>query len=346
MDNIIEKKCKISDAIKVLNSSSIKSLIVLDKKKFLGTVTDGDIRRGLINKINIDANILKIANKKSITTFKKKINEKLRQKMINKKIYCLPIIAKNKTYIGFHNIFEKTQSETNNDSCVVIMAGGKGERLLPLTKKIPKPMIKIKGKPIIEIIINKILKDDLKKIFVTTHYKAKIIENYFKNKKRYTSNLSFIRDKKPLGTIGSLSMINLKNYDHCIVTNADILSNFMFGDVLKYHKLNNSDLTITTYIKKVTSDYGNLTLKGKMIHNFKEKPSHIQNISVGIYVVKTDLLKYLNKNEYCDVPTFINRLIKKKKEIMSYPIHEDWIDVGTKENLRLAKMKFKKKLFK
>lgn len=341
MNNTIEKKYKISDAIKLLDRSDIKTLIVLDKKKFVGTITDGDIRRCLINKIDIDSNILKITNKKSTTTLLKIISEDFRQKMINKKIYCLPIVTANKTCIGYHNIFKTNNYIYNDDCCVAIMAGGKGTRLLPLTKKIPKPLIKIKGKAMIEIIINKILKDKFKKIFITTHYMAEKIEKYFQ-KKECRQSLSFIREKKPLGTIGSLATIKLNKFSHCIVTNADILSNFMFSDIVRYHKLNNADLTICTYYKKVKSDYGNLTLKGKMIHNIKEKPTYIQNISVGIYVIKTQLLGYLNKNQYCDVPSFINLLIKNKKKVMSFPLHENWLDIGTIENLKIARKKFNK----
>lgn len=341
MNNIIQKKSNISTAIKLLNLSEIKTLVVLDKNKFIGTVTDGDIRRGLLNKITIDDNILKITNKKSITTFSKILKDNFKQKMIKKKIYCVPIITKNKNYLGYHNITEKTQAVLNDDSCFVIMAGGKGKRLLPLTKKIPKPLIKIKNKPMIEIIIKKILKDKFKKIYITTNYMAEKIEKFLK-KEKYKSVLSFIRENKPLGTIGSLSKINFNEYNHCIVTNSDILSNFVYSDILKYHKLNNADLTICTYYKKVKSEYGNLTVKGKMISNINEKPTYIQNISIGIYVIKTELIKILKKNKYCDTPDFINLLIKKKKKVMSFPLHENWIDIGNVDNLKIARKKFNK----
>lgn len=341
MNNIIQKKSNISNAIKILNLSEIKTLIVLDKKKFIGTITDGDIRRGLLNKITIDTNILKITNKKSVTTFSKTLGDNFKQKMIKKKIYCVPIITKNKNYLGFHNIIEKSQSLLNDDCCFVIMAGGKGKRLLPLTKKIPKPLIKIKNKPMIEIIIKKILKDKFKKIYITTNYLAEKIEKFF-NKKKYKQSLSFIRERKPMGTIGSLSKINFNEFNNCIVTNSDILSNFVYSDILKYHKLNNAELTICTYYKKVKSDYGNLTVKGKLIRNIHEKPTYIQNISIGIYVINTELVKFLKKNEYCDIPDFINLLIKKKKKVMSFPLHENWIDIGNIDNLKIARKKFNK----
>lgn len=341
MNNIIQITSNISDAIKILNLSEIKTLVVLNKSKFIGTVTDGDIRRGLLNNITIDTNILKITNKKSTTTFLKKLNDNFKQKMIKKKIYCVPIITKNKKYSGFHNISEAPQNLLNDDTCFVIMAGGKGKRLLPLTKKIPKPLIKVKNKPMIEIIIKKILKDEFKKIYITTNYMAQKIEKFLK-KKKYKKYLSFIRERKPMGTIGSLSKINFNEFNNCIVTNSDILSNFIYSDILKYHKLNNADLTICTYYKKVKSDYGNLTIKGKMISNINEKPTYIQNISIGIYAIKTELIKFLKKNQYSDIPDFINLLIKKKKKVMSFPLHENWIDIGNIDNLKIARKKFNK----
>ena len=313
MNNIIEKSNKISDAIEFLNTSELKTLIVLNKKKFIGTITDGDIRRGLLKKIDINSSLLKIANKKPFTTFRKILDKKTEIKMQNKEIYCLPIISKNNEYIGYHKIDKKSFDTVNDDTIIIIMAGGKGKRLAPLTNKIPKPMIKIKGKPMIEHIIEKIIKDNFKKIIVTTHYKGQIIESYLK-KKKYSSKIKFLREEKPLGTIGSLSVMDLRKYKNCIVTNADILSNFQFSDILRYHKLNDADFTITTYLKKVVSEYGNLKLKGKMIQDIKEKPSHIQNISIGIYAFKTAIINNLMKNQYCDVPTLINKLIQKKKE--------------------------------
>ena len=342
MQNLIEKNKKISDAIKILNLSEIKTLVVLDKNKFLGTITDGDIRRGLIKKININSNILKITNKKSFTTSKEKLDEKTHLRMLKRKIYCLPILSKKQGYLGYHKIDEKVVNTLNDDTIIIIMAGGRGKRLNPLTKKIPKPMIKVQNKPMIEHIVEKILKNNFKKIIITTHYKSGIIENYLK-KKKYASKIEFFKETSPLGTIGSLSMMNLKKYKNCILTNADILSNFQFTDILKYHKLNNADLTITTYIKKIQSEYGNLVLKGKMIRNIKEKPSHIQNISIGIYAFKTIILKNLKKNKYCDVPTLINRIIKNKKKVVSFPLHENWIDIGDIQKLKIAKKQFNSK---
>ena len=342
MKNLIEINKKISDAINILNLSEIKTLIVLDNNKFLGTITDGDIRRGLIKKININSNILKITNKKSVTTTKNKFDEKTNLRMLKKKIYCLPILSKNNKYLGYHKIDEKAVNTLNDDTIIIVMAGGRGKRLNPLTKKLPKPMIKINNKPMIEHIVEKILRDKFKKIIITTHYKSEIIESYFK-KKRYSSKIEFFKETTPLGTIGSLSMINLKKYQNCILTNADILSNFQFTDILKYHKSNNADLTITTYINKIQSEYGNLVLKGKIIRDIKEKPSHVQNISIGIYAFKTAILKNLKKNKYCDVPTLINKIIKNKKKVVSFPLHENWIDIGDLHKLKIAKKQFNSK---
>lgn len=345
--NTIQQTNTISEAIKLLHLCKIKTLIVLDKNKFIGTITDGDIRRGLLKQISLDSDVLKITNKKSITTFSKILDDKFKKKIIRKKIYCVPIIKKDKNYIDYHYVAQekdnllKKDNLLNSDTCCVIMAGGKGKRLLPLTKKIPKPLVKIKNKPMIEVIIKKILRDQFNKIYITTNYMAEKIEKFLM-KRKYKLHLNFVREKKEMGTIGSLSKINFDKYNHCIVTNSDVLSNFVYSDILNYHKLNNADLTICTYFKKIISNYGNLTTKGKMISNIIEKPTYVENISIGIYVIKTKLLKLLKKNTYCDVPDFINLLIKKKKKVMSFPLYENWIDIGNLENLKIARKKFNK----
>lgn len=338
MNNIVKKKLIIDEAIKILNIAEIKTLIIVRQKKLLGTVTDGDIRRGLIKKISLKSNVEKVINFKPYSTKNQIFSQNLKNRMLKNKISCLPIIDKNNNFLGQHNLNDTIEDENNNNNnknVIIIMAGGRGKRLSPLTDKIPKPMIKIGKKPMIGHIVDKFLKQGFKNIIITTHYKSNIIKKYFQNKNRYSS-LKFYREKKPLGTIGCLANLNLSAYENCIISNSDILGGYSPEEILKYHKLNNSDMTVTTYLKKISSPYGNLSNKGKMIYNITEKPTYFENIAIGFYVVKRKFLINLKKNNFMDVPNFINKLIKLKKKVMSFPLHEEWIDVGTKENLKLA----------
>jgi dTDP-glucose pyrophosphorylase/CBS domain-containing protein len=342
MNNLIDISSTINDAIKTLNLSDVKTLIILNNKKFIGTITDGDIRRGLIKKISLNSNILKIANKRPYTTNYKTLSDKMKLSIKSKKIYCVPIVKKNLEYIGYHKISDNTVNTLQDNSLVVVMAGGRGKRLDPITKKIPKPLVKIKNKPLIEHIVNKTFKDNFKKILITIHYKGNMIKNFFK-KNKYSKKILFFKENKPLGTVGSLSLINVKGYENCILTNSDIISNFSFLDILRYHELNKSDLTIATYFKKTQSKYGNLILNGKNIRNIMEKPLREENVSVGIYVIKSEMLKFLKKGKFCDMPSFINKLINLKKKVVSFPLHENWIDIGNHESLNLARKKFNSK---
>lgn len=342
MDNIINKEITISDAIKILNSVEIKTLIIINNKKLLGTITDGDIRRGLIKKINLKSSVKKVINFKPYTTTSKIFSPALKNRMLKKKINSLPIVDKKKKFLGQYNLNDIVEENKNNKdkNVVIIMAGGRGKRLSPLTDKIPKPLIRVGKKPIIGHIVDKFLKQGFNKIIITTHYKSNMIKKYFKNKNKYR-NLKFYREKKPLGTIGCLANLNLKNYDNCIISNSDILGGYSPEDILKYHILNNSDMTVTTFLKEISSQYGKLSNKGKIIYNIREKPTYFENIAIGLYVVKRKFLLNLKKNKFMDVPDFINKLIKIKKKVMSFPLHEEWIDVGTKDNLKIAIKKIK-----
>lgn len=341
MKNIIKKNINISQAIKILNSVEIKTLIVIKNKKLLGTITDGDIRRGLIKKINLSSSILRVINFKPVTTKNKIFSLKLKNRMLNKKINCLPIIDQNNFFLGVHKINDliKFEKKYNENNIVIIMAGGRGIRLSPITDKIPKPLIKVGKKPIIAHIVDKFLNQGFKNIIITTYYKSNMIKDYFQSKDRY-SKIKFFKEKKPLGTIGCIANLNLKKFQNCIISNSDILGNYSPEEILKYHDLNKSDMTVTTYLKKISSPYGNLSNKGKVIYNIKEKPTYFENIAVGIYIIKRKFLLMLKKNKFMDVPQFINKMIKNKKKVMSFPLHEEWIDIGTKENLKTAKKKF------
>ncbi len=331
-ENLIQNSFSLKDVVKRLQKVKIKTLIVLNKKYFLGTITDGDLRRAILNDIQLSAKAEDIANKKSIFTKETDYSEKLEKIFKKKKIDILPIINSKRLYIGYHVLEKKLKNELCD---FVIMAGGFGKRLMPLTKKIPKPLIKIKSKPMIEYIIQKAQKEKFKNIKIITHYKSEQIEHFVKNK---FSSVKVYKEIYPMGTIGGIKKLNLNmnSSNNTLITNCDIFTSSSYNSILNFHKSSKADMTVVTEMKKIQSPFGNIKLNKKKVTKFEEKPEHINNVVIGIYIFKNSVLKYLKNYRKLDLPNFINLLIKKNKKIVPYPIVEKWVDIGNKSNLREA----------
>lgn len=326
----------IEDALKSLSASSLRVCIVLDKKNFFkGVLNDGDIRRALLNGNNLKTRIDNIYNKRPIIIKNKIIKKTLIDKLLKLDIDYAPII-KEKKVIDIFNI--KRKIPTNFKAQVIIMCGGLGTRLKPLTEKIPKALIKIKNEPMLSLVIKKIRSYGFTDFILATNYKSNLIKNYYKKRKLSNIKIRYTKEKKPLGTAGSLSlmkkMISEKNL---LITNCDVISNINYGNLMEFHNKNKAFLTIA--VKKFTSvnQFGEMYLNGMNVKNIIEKPKKDVTINAGIYVLNKNCLKYLKNNQYIDMTDLILELIKKNKKIIAYPFFENWYDLGTKNDLKFFK---------
>ena len=330
---LLKKNNSIFDAVKSLNKTNYQvCLIVDDKKKLLGTITDGDIRRSIIKKINFNNSVIKIMNKKPVFIregFDVSSVEKLMKK---KSVLQLPVVNKQKEVV---NLVVWKDDKTNNNR-VIIMAGGLGKRLRPLTSRLPKPMIKIKNKPILEHIINKLKSQGFNNVTISVRYLAKTIKNFFKNGKNFGVNINYLHEKKVLGTAGSLSLIKpKKNEDDYIIINADTIFDLNLNDLINFHKKKNSLLTMAIRQEFFKSDYGIIKSKGYKFDKIEEKPIITTYVNAGIYIVSKKVLKNIKKNKYLDMPDLFNELKKKKnKKIFLFPIYENYQEVGTLKDLK------------
>jgi len=345
---MIEKKL---DYCLALETSSIKECIlylekstkqiifvVNNNKKLLGSLTDGDLRRAILKNYDLDTKIKSIYKKKPIKSMNNiSFNDALKIMQFNR-INHLPIVDKKNKIIGFYSrsFFETDKIEYECD--FVIMAGGKGTRLKPYTNNKPKPMLKISGKPILEIIINNAKKQGFKNFIFAINYLGEVIENYFKNGKKFGVEIKYIKEKKPLGTLGSLANLNKKfKHENVIVANGDVISDINYKSLVEFHNLNKSDATMAVYPYKNQSPYGEVITKDAKIIDINEKPVSISYVNAGVYVFKKNVLKLLKKNKEMDAVTFFNTLRNKKKKIMAFAVHESWKDIGAKNEF----LKFK-----
>ena len=318
-------------AITKLQKLENKFCLILDERnKFLGTLVDGDIRRGLLKHYNINDKIEKFIEKKPIVTFKELNNERVNIILKNKQINCLPLINKNRKLINVY--LPNINSEIHFiNSEMLIMAGGKGTRLRPLTNKTPKPLLIVKGRSIIEQIISVAKRQGIKKFHISIHYLGYKIKKFLGDGSKYGVKINYLEEKKPFGTAGSIKL--LKNFNKpIIVSNADIISNINYYEMIKYHNKHKSLITVSAKIFDEKNNYGRIILKGNRISKIIEKPKNKFLINAGIYIISPSIKKYLRSKNYFDMTDLIDIAIKTNDRIHVFPLHEYWNDYGLKEN--------------
>ena len=216
----------------------------------------------------------------------------------------------------------------------IIIAGGFGKRLYPITKNIPKPMIIVKNKPILEHIILSARDEGFYKFTIIVYHLKNKIKNYFKDGSKFGVNIDYVEEKFPLGTAGGLSLLKKKISKNIIVTNADTLSNISYKDLLSYHIANKSKATVGVKVMSSRENYGLVKLKGLNVVRFDEKPILHKFINCGVYALSNSLLSALNFNKNMDMITFLKKIKKNKNEIFAFPLYEGWLDLGNKKNIK------------
>lgn len=331
------------NALKKINNNGCRCLIVLNERnKFLGVLSDGDLRKKISLGYKLDEKIKSIYNKKPLYFFEKNFSfRKIENKFYEEKLDLIPVLKKNKTVkkIYFLNDFIKEdEAPKKNSLSALIMAGGKGTRLDPFTKVLPKPLIPIKGKPIIEIIIEKFLVSNVSDIYVSLNYKSKVIKSYL-NTNKYLNKIKYINEVKPLGTAGCLKYFKKFNKKDLIITNCDILLNSNIENIYNSHVKNKNDLTIVISPNKIKSSYGSVVIdkKNMQVKDMMEKPEFEMLTNIGFYIISSKILKNLKIKSKIDMNELIKSLLKKNKRIGYYKINERyWTDIGQWEEYKKA----------
>jgi dTDP-glucose pyrophosphorylase len=335
---IIKKKINLRQALSKLQENEIKMLCFVNKKnELVGAINDGDIRRAILKYQNLDLDLNKIINKRPITGNINLSDKDAYQIMKRKQIDYLPIL-KNRKIIEIKCLKNFELLKKNYNVSINVMAGGFGKRLKPYTNKLNKCLVLVtKKKRIIDYSLENVLKINFKNINFFLHYKKEQVKKYIRSKyKKFQSN--FYYEKKPLGTIGGLSQLKINDdTDIFILINADVVCSIDFERLIDFHKSNKSDFTIVTSQKEIQLKYGLLENLNLNIDSIHEKPSLSFNINTGIYLFNPKLLKLIKKNQVMDAVSFIKLLKQNKKKIISYPIYENWFDLGTPEDLQQFK---------
>ena len=335
-NTLLDSSANIKQAINVLNISALKIVIVTNSNnKFLGTISDGDIRRGILKGFSLNSPIKEIIQTNSLVVDPKMNRDAVLQLMVTRKIQQIPIVDDEGIVSGLH-LWDEINLQPKRNNVMVIMAGGKGTRLLPITADRPKPMLEVLGKPILEHILQRAIKQGFSRFVISVGHLGHLIEEYFEDGNNLGISISYIREDKPLGTAGALSLLEFEPIDPVIITNGDVLTGLDYGEMIDFHVQQKTDATMATRVYEIQNPFGVVNTDGLDIIGYVEKPVSRNNINAGVYVFDPNLLKVLHRNEYMDMSTVFERLIQGDYRVIAFPIHEQWLDIGRPEELRIA----------
>lgn len=333
---LISPDATLRSTIEVIDRGGIRIALVVDTNTYLiGVVTDGDIRRALLNGFEMNNKVSEIMNTKPITVNLNTNEKDTIQLMKENQILAIPILD-NKKVIGIKTYdLENEVSEFENP--VFIMAGGFGERLRPLTADTPKPLLKIDERPLLEITLQNFINRGFKNFYISTHYLGEKIQDYFGTGENLNVSINYINEESPLGTAGSLELLKTNNFKESIlICNGDILTNMNYERLLKFHLKNKSDFTLCVRDYEYQIPYGVINTIENKILSIDEKPTKRFFINAGIYICSPSLLNLIDKDEHIDMTDLITRFLSQNINALMFPIHEYWLDIGKLEDYKRA----------
>lgn len=318
----------IRDALKKIDEGLIKIGLVVDtSEKLVGTLTDGDIRRGLLLGKGLEDSIEPLFQHSPITCNINDSKEKILQIALEFKLHQIPIVDLDGIIQGVVEVDELARA-TRRSNKVVIMAGGLGTRLQPLTNDTPKPMLHVGNKPILETIIENFAKYGYLNIVLSLSYKADLIESYFGDGSKFGVHIEYVHETKRLGTAGALHLLEDTLSEPFFVMNGDVLTNVNFDHMHSFHLAQKAVATMAVREYEHQVPYGVVNIVDGIITSIVEKPTHKNYVSAGIYLLDPQVLSEVPKDEFFDMPALFTRLIQKGESSVSFPIREYWLDIG------------------
>jgi len=333
---LIPPNMSLQETIEVIEKGAAQiALVVNSEKKLLGTVTDGDIRRGLLKGETLESSVKHIMHKKFISLPADCSEARALRLMREKNLHHIPgLNAKGRVIRLF--LLEEMIKAPKLNNWVVLMAGGQGKRLRPMTDSCPKPMLNIGGKPMLEIILEQFLDAGFCKFFISVHYLKQQIVDFFENGERWGVEIQYLVEEHPLGTAGSLGLLPQFPDKPILVANGDILSRVDYSKLLEFHKDNKSSATICIREHETRIPFGVVKTNGSEFISIEEKPFISHSVNAGMYVLNPEMIKLLKQNQVCDMPQLLERGLTKNLSIHAFPVHEYWVDVGQLQSYKQA----------
>lgn len=336
-NTVVKSSFTIKETLEILETESLRMVLVVDDGYYLkGVVTDGDIRRGLLKNFPLSASVSDVINTAPTTANSNVSREKLVTIMERKNILSIPLVDEGKL-VGLETL-HNVRSQVTYKNPVFLMAGGFGTRLSPLTNTCPKPMLKVGDKPILETVIRSFIKAGFVNFYISTHYMPEQIEQHFGNGADLGVNITYVHEKSPLGTGGALGLLpkDLPKGLPLIMMNGDVLTKANFQRLLEFHNDNKADATMCVRDYDYQIPYGVIKGEGNRITSMVEKPIQRFFVNAGIYVVSPQVIRSVPANHHIDMPTLLEQHMIERANVLMFPIHEYWLDIGRIDDFNRA----------
>jgi dTDP-glucose pyrophosphorylase len=325
------------ETLRVIDGGAQQFAVVVQDGRLLGTATDGDIRRALMRGLGTEAHIDLAMNASPVSALLTEGPAGWRLKLRRHQIRHLPVVDAEGQ---LQHLVTEDSGHPLRDNWVVLMAGGLGTRLRPITENIPKPMIEVGGRPILETIIDSLAHYGFRKVFLSVNYRAEMIESHFRDGREFGLEIHYLRETTRLGTAGALAMLPATPSAPLLVMNGDILTGLDFGAFVDDHLRQQAAITIGAREFHTQIPYGVMDLDGDLVRGIREKPSVSSIVSAGIYALSPEMLSLVPGGEFFDMPTLVDKAVVSGRRVRAHVISDYWIDVGRFDDLEQARLDF------
>ena len=339
----VTPKDSVRQVMECIDRSAKGIALVLDEGRLLiGTVTDGDIRRAILAGMDLELPIGELLKERepafaagAITAPLGTDDTALLHLMAEHSVRHIPLLDEDGRVVDVAFLSELVK-EYELPLRAVVMAGGYGNRLRPLTEEVPKPMLPVGNRPLLELIVEQLKQAGIRQVNVATHYKGDVIADHFKNGEAFGVDIRYVKEDQPLGTVGALSLIE-EHDEPLLVMNGDILTRVDFRSLLNFHREHKADLTVCVRQYEFRVPYGVIDTDGVMVKGISEKPVVRQFINAGIYLLNPQVRRLIPNGQPYDIPDLIERLVKENGTVVCFPIREYWLDIGKVDQYNQAK---------
>lgn len=325
---LVSTQTTLREAAQILDVNALQIILVVDEqRRLLGTVTDGDIRRGILKSIALTEPVQSVMNPNPIVARAEDGRDTILAEMKRRTLHHMPLVDEQRRVVGLDTLDELISFQVR-ENWVVLMAGGLGSRLRPLTDDCPKPMLKVGNKPLLETILENFIEYGFRHFYISVNYMSEVVESYFGDGSRWGVDICYLHEDKRLGTAGALSLLPEQPVEPIIVMNGDLLTKVNFSQLLSFHSEHNAQATMCVREYDFQVPYGVVKIDNHSIISIDEKPTQRFFVNAGIYVLEPSALNLISPNIFFDMPSLFEKLIEQQKETVVFPLREYWLDIG------------------
>ncbi len=338
---LLSAETPIVEAIRALDRSSAQICLVVDEsRRLLGTVTDGDVRRGILRNVPLDAAVATVMNRTPKVGQPGEDRDTLIATMTALRIHQMPLVDDDRRVVGLETLENLVGVGEQRPNWVVLMAGGEGRRLRPLTDETPKPLLRVGGMPILEVILRGFLKHRFHRFYISVNYHAEKVRDYFGDGRAWNADIRYLEEGQPLGTAGPLSLIANVPQAPIVVMNGDLMTAVNLEQMIDYHTEHGAAATMAVREYDIKVPFGVVAMDGNRITGIEEKPVHRFFVNAGVYILEPEVLAMVPSGQFFDMPDLFRQLIDSGREAAAFPVREYWLDIGQKEDFQRARQEF------